>query len=72
MAENFQGINQETLKNVELLKGSMKEIAESTRNLNKQFKDYNLLLQDSSSNYTSIVSSASKFAELQTKVSKNA
>ena len=72
MAEEFKGINQETLKNVELLKGSMKEIAESTRNLNKQFKDYSLLLQDSSSNYTSIVSSASKFAELQTKVSKSA
>jgi hypothetical protein len=72
MAEEFKGINQETLKNVELLKGSMKEIAESTRNLNKQFKDYNLLLQDSSSNYGSIVSSASKFAELQTKVSKSA
>jgi hypothetical protein len=72
MAEEFKGINQETLKNVELLKGSMKEIVESTKNLNKQFKDYSSLLQSSKSNYDAITSSASKFAELQTKVSKNA
>jgi hypothetical protein len=72
MAEEFKGINQETLKNVELLKGSMKEITDSTKNLNKQFEKSNLLIQDSSSNYTSIVSSASKFAEFQTKVSKSA
>jgi hypothetical protein len=72
MAEEFKGINQETLKNVELLKSSMKEIVESTKNLNKQFKDYSSLLQSSKSNYDAITSSASKFAELQTKVSKNA
>jgi hypothetical protein len=72
MAEEFKGINQETLKNVELLKGSMKEIVESTKNLNKQFKDYSSLLQSSKSNYDAITLSASKFAGLQTEVSKSA
>ena len=68
MAENFQGINQETLKNVELLKNSMKEISDSTKNINKQLEQQ----VNITSNYASIVSSASKFAELQTKVSKSA
>jgi len=72
MADEFKGINQETLKNVEALKGSMKEISEATAAANKQLQQQGRLIQDYRSNYSAIASSASKFAKLQDEASKSA
>jgi chromosome segregation ATPase len=72
MAEEFKGINQETLKNVEALKGSMKDIADATSSANKQLQQQGRLIQDYRSNYTAIVASAGKFAQLQSEASKSA
>ena len=72
MADDFRGINQETLKNVESLKGSMKEIADATAAANRQLQQQVGLIQDYRSNFSSIVTSASQFAKLQDEASRSA
>jgi signal transduction histidine kinase len=71
MAEDFRGINQETLKNVEALKGSMKEIADATAAANRSLQQQGRLIQDYRSNFNSIVTSSSQFAKLQDEASKS-
>jgi ribosomal protein L13E len=72
MADDFRGINQETLKNVESLKGSIKEIADATAAANRQLQQQGRLIQDYRSNFSSIVTSASQFAKLQDEASRSA
>jgi len=72
MADEFKGINQETLKNIEALKGSMKEISEATAKANRQLQQQGSLIQDYRKNYSDIASSAGKFAKLQDEASKSA
>jgi len=72
MADEFKGINQETLKNVEAIKGSMREISESTSAASKQLQQSNRLLADYRKNYSAITNSAGKFAELQDEASRSA
>jgi len=72
MADEFKGINQQTLKNVEAVKSSMAEIATASAKANKQLTDQQRLLADYKKNYSDIASSAGKFAKLQDEASRSA
>lgn len=72
MADEFKGINQETLKNVEAIKSSMAEIATASAKANKQLTEQSRLLADYRKNYSDIASSAGKFAKLQDEASRSA
>jgi len=72
MADEFKGISNETLRNIELLKSSMRDIASSTSKANKSLQNQSLLVADYASNFSKINQSASKFAELQDKATKSA
>jgi hypothetical protein len=72
MADEFKGIGNETLRNVEALKSAMKDIASSTNKTNKSLQEQESLLADYASSFNKITSSANKFAELQDKAKKSA
>ena len=72
MAEEFKGLNKETLKNVESIKSSMLDIAKATANANKSLQDAGGYLTSYQSSYSAINSSASKFSQIQLEASKSA
>lgn len=72
MADEFKGISNETLRNIEALKSSMKEISSATNKTNKALQEQGLLIADHASSYSRVTQSANKFAELQDKAKKSA
>jgi hypothetical protein len=72
MADEFKGIGNEALRNVEALKSAMKDIASSTSKTNKALQDQEFLIADYASSFNKITSSANKFAELQDKAKRSA
>jgi len=72
MADEFKGINQQTLKNVEAIKSSMVEIATASAKANQQLTQQTRLLADYKKSYSDIASSAGKFAKLQDEASRSA
>jgi len=72
MAEEFKGLNKETLKNVESIKSSMLDIAKATANANKSLQDTDAYLTAYQSSYSAINASANKFSQIQLEASKSA
>jgi len=72
MADEFKGIGNESLRNVEALKSSMQEITSATKQANKSLKSQNTLLAAYQNNFDNITKSANKFAELQDKARRSA
>jgi hypothetical protein len=72
MAEEFKGLNKETLKNVESIKSSMLDIAKATANANKSLQETDAYLSAYQSSYSAINSSANKFSQIQLEASKSA
>jgi hypothetical protein len=72
MAEEFKGLNKETLKNVESIKSSMLDIAKATASANKSLQDTDAYLAAYQSSYSAINSSANKFSQIQFEASKSA
>jgi hypothetical protein len=72
MAEEFKGLNKETLKNVESIKSSMLDIAKATASANKSLQDTDAYLTAYQSSYRAINASADKFSQIQLDASKSA
>jgi hypothetical protein len=72
MADEFSSISNDTLRNIESLRSSMKDISSSTTKTSKALKDQDSFLAAFESNFSKINSSASKFAEIQDKARKSA
>ena len=72
MAEEFKGLNKETLKNVESIKSSMLDIAKATASANKNLQGTDAYLTAYQSSYSAINASANKFSQIQLEASKNA
>ena len=72
MAEEFKGLNKETLKNVESIKSSMLDIAKATASANKSLQDTDAYLTAYQSSYSAINASANKFSQIQLEASKSA
>lgn len=72
MADEFKGISNESLRNVESLKGSMKEISQAAAATQKSLGNLGAGISDYASNFRDITNSASKFASLQDEAQKSA
>lgn len=72
MADEFTGIGNESLRNVESLKGSMKEISQAAAATQKSLGNLGAGISDYASNFRDITNSASKFAKLQDEAQKSA
>ena len=72
MAEEFKGINNETLRQVQSVASSMKDIETATRSANRSLEKQGSFLAAFQASYTAINSSVNKFAEIQDKSRKSA
>ena len=72
MADEFKGIGNETLRNVESIKSSMEDIAKATSRTNTLLGQTDQLLSNYRSQFTAINSSANKFAQLQDEAQRSA
>jgi hypothetical protein len=67
MADNFKGLNDDTLKSTESIKSSMKDISLAARDINKELIQTNSYLASYEDQFSNISKSASKVADLQKK-----
>jgi hypothetical protein len=72
MAEEFKGLGNEALRNVQGVRDTMREIDLSVRDLNRQLSQTDKLTQEVRSEFTNISNSAKKFADLQDQASRSA
>ena len=72
MADEFTGIGNESLRNVESIKSSMEDIAKATSRTNTLLGQTDQLLSNYRSQFNSINSSANKFAQLQDEAQRSA
>jgi hypothetical protein len=72
MAEDFKGLGNEALRNVQGVRDTMREIDLSVRDLNRQLSQTDKLTQEVRSEFTNINNSAKKFADLQDQASRSA
>ena len=72
MAEEFKGLNKETLQNVESIKSSMLDIAKATASANRNLQNTDAYLTAYQSSYREINASADAFSQIQLKASKSA
>ena len=71
MAEEFKGLSNEALKNIQGVKDTMREIDLAVRDLNKQLRQTSQLAVDTSTEFSAINSSAKKFADIQDQASRS-
>jgi len=72
MADEFKGIGNESLRNVESIKSSMEDIAKATSRTNTLLGQTDQLLSSYRAQFNSINSSANKFAQLQDEAQRSA
>ena len=72
MAEEFKGLSNEALRNVQGVRDTMREIDLSVRDLNKQLSQTDRIAADARAEFTNISNSAKKFADLQDQASRSA
>jgi len=72
MAEEFKGLGNEALKNVQGVRDTMREIDLSVRDLNRQLSSTGQQASAVSTEFSAINTSAKKFADLQDQVSRSA
>jgi hypothetical protein len=72
MADNFRSFSKENLKNIEQIKGAVDQVRSAFNSTNKTLKQMEEATTKSSQQFSSIVSSANKFAEVQKEVQKSA
>lgn len=71
MAEEFKGLSNEALRNVQGVRDAMREIDISVRDLNKQLIKSEQLVADTRTEFNNINTSAKKFADLQDQASRS-
>jgi len=71
MAEEFKGLSNESLRNVQGVRDTMREVDLTVRDLNKQLASTNQLTVDVRSEFSTINNSAKKFADLQDQASRS-
>lgn len=72
MADEFKGLNKETLRNVESIKSSMLDISKATASANQNLSSTGAYLAAYQSSYRAINASADKFSQIQLDASKSA
>jgi predicted nucleic acid-binding Zn-ribbon protein len=72
MAEEFKGLGNEALKNVQGVRDTMREIDLSVRDLNRQLSSTGQQASVVSTEFSAINTSAKKFADLQDQASRSA
>jgi hypothetical protein len=71
MAEEFKGLGNEALRNVQGVRDTMREVDLAVRDLNRQLTSTNQLTADVRSEFSNISTSAKKFADLQDQASRS-
>ena len=71
MAEEFKGLSNESLRNVQGVRDAMREVDLAVRDLNKQLTQTEQLATDVKSEFSTINNSAKKFADLQDQASRS-
>lgn len=71
MAEEFKGLSNESLRNVQGVRDTMREVDLAVRDLNRQLASTNQLTADVRSEFSTINNSAKKFADLQDQASRS-
>jgi len=71
MAEEFKGLSNEALKNIQGVKDTMREIDLAVRDLNKQLRQTEQLAVNTSTEFSAINSSAKKFSDIQDQASRS-
>jgi hypothetical protein len=71
MAEEFKGLGNEALRNVQGVRDTMREIDLSVRDLNKQLSQTGQLAATTSTEFSAINTSAKKFADIQDQASRS-
>jgi len=71
MAEEFKGLSNESLRNVQGVRDAMREVDLAVRDLNKQLIQTGRSAEDIRSEFSSISNSAKKFADLQDQASRS-
>jgi hypothetical protein len=71
MAEEFKGLSNEALKNIQGVRDTMREIDLAVRDLNKQLRQTGQQAADASTEFSAINSSAKKFADIQDQASRS-
>lgn len=72
MADEFKGFSNESLKNVQGVRDTMREVDLAVRDLNKQLTVTDRIAADTRAEFTNISNSAKKFADLQDQASRSA
>ena len=72
MADEFKGFSNESLKNVQGVRDTMREVDLAVRDLNKQLTKTDQIAGDTRAEFTNISNSAKKFADLQDQASRSA
>jgi len=72
MADEFKGLSNEALRNVQGVRDAMREVDLAVRNINKEFVQANQQVTDVATEFSNISSSAKKFADLQDQASRSA
>lgn len=72
MAEEFKGLGNEALRNVQGVRDTMREVDLAVRDLNRQLSQTDLLTAEVRSEFTNINTSAKKFADIQDQASRSA
>jgi hypothetical protein len=71
MAEEFKGLSNESLRNVQGVRDTMREVDLAVRDLNRQLTSSNQTLSEVRSEFSNISNSAKKFADLQDQASRS-
>lgn len=71
MADEFKGLSNEALKNIQGVRDTMREIDIAVRDLNKQLRQTGQQAAEVSTEFSSISSSAKKFADIQDQASRS-
>jgi hypothetical protein len=71
MAEEFKGLSNESLRNVQGVRDTMREVDLAVRDLNRKLTSTNQSLADVRSEFSNISNSAKKFADLQDQASRS-
>jgi hypothetical protein len=72
MADEFKGLSNEALRNVQGVRDAMREVDLAVRNINKEFVTAKQQVTDVATEFSNISSSAKKFADLQNQASRSA
>jgi len=72
MADEFKGLSNEALRNVQSVRDAMREVNLAVRDINKEFVLANQQVTDVATEFSNISSSAKKFADLQNQASRSA